>query len=156
MIVYLTHSISQSKILSAEGDVQPPPPQIPGATSQNTSPLLGCPSISQGDMSMPTGVAAATKKNIKKTARSSSMLDEDQPSKKKRKKDPDAPKRPKTAYILYTSNEDNRARVKAANPDADFGAMVSMSVVVLCVELFMIGYLTHCTITYVQYHRPSS
>ena len=102
---------------------------------------------------MPSDVAAATKKNIKKVARSrGNMVDEDQPPKKKQKKDPNEPKRPMNAFILFSNA--NRDRVKVANPDANFGAVVSMSIV-LCVELFMIEYLTHCTITNVTY-RPSS
>ncbi|KXS19850.1 high mobility group box, partial [Gonapodya prolifera JEL478] len=37
------------------------------------------------------------------------------------KKDPDAPKRPLTAYMLFA--QEKRPEVKAANPDATFGEM---------------------------------
>jgi len=49
-------------------------------------------------------------------------------TKKKRrrsKKDPNAPKKASSAYIIF-SNE-RRGAIKAANPDADFGKMVCLS-----------------------------
>eukprot|EP00026_Physarum_polycephalum_P015118 Phypoly_transcript_15733.p2 GENE.Phypoly_transcript_15733~~Phypoly_transcript_15733.p2 ORF type:complete len:160 (+),score=31.83 Phypoly_transcript_15733:378-857(+) len=39
----------------------------------------------------------------------------------KRKKDPNAPKRPLTAFMLYA--HDKRAEIKAQNPDMTFGAL---------------------------------
>ena len=41
------------------------------------------------------------------------------PKKKKAKKDPNAPKKPQSAYNYYMAQ--NRARIKEANPDASFG-----------------------------------
>ena len=84
--------------------------------------------------------AVPTKKNIKKTKRSSSssMLDdahgdEDQPPKKKKKnkikKDPNAPKKAKTAYIIY--DNENRQKVKDENPGITFGDIVSVPLVLL-------------------------
>jgi len=70
------------------------------------------------------------------------LLEEDSPKKKKRKKkvvdkvdnpiskkkkpkkDPNQPKRPQSAFLIY-SNE-NRARVKEKNPDAKFGDMAKL------------------------------
>merc|ERR1712086_1171995 len=43
---------------------------------------------------------------------------------KKKKKDPNAPKRGKSAYILFSS--EHRARVKASNPDASAPEMLSL------------------------------
>lgn len=45
------------------------------------------------------------------------------PKKMRKKKDPDAPKNPKNAYLFF-SNEKRQA-VKDANPDASFGEVVS-------------------------------
>jgi hypothetical protein len=48
------------------------------------------------------------------------------PKRKKRKKnkDPNRPKRNMSAFFLYSNA--NRARVKADNPDAKFGDIVSL------------------------------
>ena len=42
---------------------------------------------------------------------------------KKKKKDPNAPKNPKSAYMYFSSAK--RDEIKAANPDAGFGQIVS-------------------------------
>lgn len=44
--------------------------------------------------------------------------------KPKKKKDPNAPKRNQSAFFLYSNA--NRNRVKAENPDAKFGDIVSL------------------------------
>jgi hypothetical protein len=46
--------------------------------------------------------------------------------KKKGKKDPNKPKRNMSAFFLYSNA--NRDRVKAENPDAKFGDIVSVSI----------------------------
>ena len=46
------------------------------------------------------------------------------PPKKKAKKDPNAPKKPMTAYFFYMN--EHRDRVKSENPDASFGDIVSI------------------------------
>ena len=46
--------------------------------------------------------------------------------KPKKKKDPNAPKRNQSAFFLYSNA--NRNRVKAENPDAKFGDIVSLTV----------------------------
>jgi structure-specific recognition protein 1 len=52
------------------------------------------------------------------------------PKKKKPKKDPKAPKRGLSSYMIYMS--ENRARIKVANPDATFGDMVRISCFQCC------------------------
>ncbi|GKY96421.1 hypothetical protein MPSEU_000601600 [Mayamaea pseudoterrestris] len=48
--------------------------------------------------------------------------DDDEPAKKtKKKKDPNAPKRPMSAYMFFTN--ENRGRIKEENPDAEFGQL---------------------------------
>lgn len=42
---------------------------------------------------------------------------------KKKKKDPNAPKKPKSSFMYFSNAK--RAEVKAANPDASFGDIVS-------------------------------
>lgn len=42
---------------------------------------------------------------------------------KKKKKDPNAPKKPKSSFMYFSSSK--RAEVKAANPEASFGELVS-------------------------------
>lgn len=46
----------------------------------------------------------------------------DSPAKKKAKKDPKAPKKALSSYMIYMA--ENRARVKSENPDASFGDLV--------------------------------
>ena len=41
----------------------------------------------------------------------------------KKKKDPNAPKKPKSSFMFFSKAK--RAEVKAANPDASFGELVS-------------------------------
>jgi hypothetical protein len=55
------------------------------------------------------------------------------PKRKKRKKnkDPNRPKRNRSAFFLYSNA--NRARVKADNPDAKFGDIVSRHIAEFCV-----------------------
>lgn len=47
--------------------------------------------------------------------------------KRKKNKDPNRPKRNMSAFFLYSNA--NRARVKAENPDAKFGDIVSSQIV---------------------------
>ncbi len=42
---------------------------------------------------------------------------------KKKKKDPNAPKKPKSSFMYFSNAK--RAEVKTANPDASFGEIVS-------------------------------
>ena len=49
---------------------------------------------------------------------------DDEPAKKKSKKDPNAPKRAQSAYLYFSTT--NRDRIKEANPDADFGEINKM------------------------------
>jgi hypothetical protein len=51
--------------------------------------------------------------------------DGDEQPKQKKKKDANAPKNPKNAYLFFSSEQ--RPIVKAANPDASFGELVSSS-----------------------------
>lgn len=44
-------------------------------------------------------------------------------TKKKKKRDPNAPKKPKSSFMYFSNAK--RAEVKAANPDASFGDIVS-------------------------------
>lgn len=49
--------------------------------------------------------------------------DGDEQPKQKKKKDANAPKNPKNAYLFFSAEQ--RPIVKAANPDASFGELVS-------------------------------
>ena len=69
----------------------------------------------------------------KKKAKKAKDSDDDEASPKKRKatkkkKDPNAPKNPKSSYMYFSSAK--RDEIKAANPDATFGQIVS--------ELFLV------------------
>mmetsp|Transcript_322 Transcript_322/g.459 ORF Transcript_322/g.459 Transcript_322/m.459 type:complete len:815 (-) Transcript_322:58-2502(-) len=55
----------------------------------------------------------------KKKKKASADSDDDEPKSKKPKKDPNAPKRSTSAYILWMG--DNRAKIKEKNPDMSFG-----------------------------------
>lgn len=59
----------------------------------------------------------------KKKKRKKKVDSSPSPKKTKAKKDPNAPKKPMTAYFFYIN--DHRDRVKNENPDATFGAIVS-------------------------------
>lgn len=65
------------------------------------------------------------KKTVKK--RRADDSDDEAPKKKaKKKKDPNAPKRAMSAYMFFTN--ENRERIKGENPDAEFGQLVSGSI----------------------------
>lgn len=70
-------------------------------------------------------------KETKKRAASTDETSEDGPPKKKakEKKDPTKPKKPMTLYNIY--QRENRSRVAAANPDAKFGDVVSLVIVLI-------------------------
>lgn len=55
------------------------------------------------------------------------------PKKKKGKKDPNAPKRGLSSYMIFMT--ENRARIKEANPDASFGDLVSIFLPPRCFQL---------------------
>ena len=61
----------------------------------------------------------------RKTVESEEEEDATPKKKKKGKKDPNAPKKPLSSYMIYTST--NRARVKEENPSASFGDIVSIT-----------------------------
>ena len=108
---------------------------------------------SSTDMNIPTDAAdmpaaVPAKKNTKKVPRSSSsmssMVDEDQPPKKKQKNDPDVPKRANTAYMIYS--KENRESVQDANPGITLGDTVSVQLNLF--NFYMIVRLTYCKIRY--------
>ncbi|KAF9202509.1 Non-histone chromosomal protein 6 [Haplosporangium sp. Z 27] len=61
----------------------------------------------------------AAKKETKVTKRGKNV--EDKKRKRKAKKDPNAPKNPMSAYLLFC--EEWREKVKAQNPDSSFGEL---------------------------------
>lgn len=67
----------------------------------------------------------------KKKRKKSKKSDGGSPVKKKAKKDPNAPKKALSAYMIYMS--ENRERVKKANPDAGFGELVRICFSIDCV-----------------------
>ena len=71
----------------------------------------------------------------KKKKKKSKKGDGDSPKKKTSKKDPNAPKKPLSSY-MYFMNE-NRARIKEAEPDASFGDLVRL----FCNYCFASSYL---------------
>jgi hypothetical protein len=64
---------------------------------------------------------AATKKETSKASAKRGKAEEPKKRKRKAKKDPDAPKNPMSAYLLFC--EEWREKVKAANPDSSFGKL---------------------------------
>lgn len=79
---------------------------------------------------------SSKKKEKKKKPKKAKESDDDEAStkkrkvvkkvvKKKKKKDPNAPKNPKSAYMFFSTAK--RDEIKAANPDATFGQIVSKS-----------------------------
>lgn len=63
-----------------------------------------------------------TKKETTKVSKRGAKNEEVKQKKKKRaKKDPNAPKNPLSAYLLFCN--DHRDSVKAKNPDASFGKL---------------------------------
>lgn len=77
--------------------------------------------------------SGSTKKEKKKKSKKVKDSDDDDEAstkkrktvKKKKKKDPNAPKNPKSAYMFFSTAK--RDEIKAANPDATFGQIVSKS-----------------------------
>ena len=67
---------------------------------------------------------AKPKKKMKKKAPSASLSSKKTP---KKKKDPNAPKKPQTAYFLFMNK--NRAAYKEKYPEASFGELVSFPLV---------------------------
>jgi hypothetical protein len=63
--------------------------------------------------------------------------------KRKKNKDPNRPKRNMSAFFLYSNA--NRARVKADNPDAKFGDIVSRRYFEFCMFCAMFGQLLGVT-----------
>ncbi len=70
----------------------------------------------------------------KKKRKKSKNSDEATPAKKKPKKDPNAPKKALTSYMIYMS--ENRERIKRENPDASFGDLVRCSIYQICKRLY--------------------
>jgi len=68
-------------------------------------------------MSEPSSSSSSSSK--KKKSSKHSHKDKSRRSGKKHKKDPDAPKRPRTAFLLFSV--DKREAVKAAQPNLVFG-----------------------------------
>jgi structure-specific recognition protein 1 len=71
--------------------------------------------------------------------------EEDKSPKKKAKKDPNAPKKPLSSYMIFM--KENRARIKEENPDADFGDIVSFSFYGRCCtnhKIIKTVYLSRC------------
>lgn len=83
---------------------------------------------------------AGSAKNKKKEKKSKGSDDDEESSPKKRKaaggkkkkKDPNAPKNAKSAYMYFSSAK--RDEIKAANPDAGFGQIVSEAIQSLCLH----------------------
>lgn len=63
----------------------------------------------------------AKKETTKVSKRSAKNEEVKQKKKKRAKKDPNAPKNPLSAYLLFCN--DHRDRVKSDNPDASFGKL---------------------------------
>lgn len=61
----------------------------------------------------------ATKAKVSTTRKAAEKSEKAKPQRAGRKKDPNAPKRPLSAYMFFS--QDWRERIKAENPDAGFG-----------------------------------